>query len=269
MHPAVAPLLAVVHLATGNGVHAAAQNHQAVGLDPTLGFFAHAEPQISGQAFRQSGAACQQLQAAQQVQPLCLPLHVLSAGAVKEVNTLLFPGAKGIQLLRRDYLHRHIALQMQQIRHPAFRHRLEGILTEHALIHRNPVNIMDAVHGDSVHARQRRNEGKALFSAAVQHGAEFRADVSPEGRVGFLVNAADVGGNRPLGNGANHVVGLPGGQVTGRRAKYQNLLGDFLPEVHPGIGGYPGSGTRRGKLHARVQCPGEVIGNDQQFYHVS
>ena len=92
---------------------------------------------------------------------------------------------------------RNITLLVEKIRDVALFHWFKGVLSKNTLGHRNPVDVVCYLQGDPVHSRKRRNKEDCFFSAAIQGGAEFSTDVSPQSRVCLFIDASDFCLSRP------------------------------------------------------------------------
>ena len=157
-----------------------------------------------------------------------------------------------------------LGLVRNQLVHPGFFHRLEGVLAEYALGYRQVLDVVDTLLGAAADLREGGEEGELLFAAGVEQGAELCADVAPKGGVCLFINVGDSCVNA-LGNDPMHgIVGLLRGHMPGFGIYHQDVhILNILTPFGDGIGNNSGFGPVRGKLNTGIQGAGKVVCNHQ------
>ena len=187
--PQEAFLFRVIRLGHGDGIDTAA-DHQEVGIQLRhRSWLSGAQLQQPGKNGTEAGAAGHDAQSPIVQQPLSRAGQILQGGSIKYQDSLCIAGSSG-SAAGNGYR----ALLGDDLRHPGMGHGFKGILAEYAFRHRHPGDIVDAIHGTAVHLRECRQEGQLTLPAGLQQCRQLRADVAPEGGIGFL---EDMGNSQP------------------------------------------------------------------------
>lgn len=147
-------------------------------------------------------------------------------------------------------------------------HRIEGVLSKHALRNRYPVNQMDTIPGDAIHLGKRRDKGESVRTGCIHHGCQLGTDVAPQGGIGLFVYAADAGCQRMFRRFPDYGICLLRPQMAGFGIHDQNLQPIVCSgKIKGGICYNAGRRTACGKPHTGIQRAGKIIGYDQKFDH--
>ena len=110
---------------------------------------------------------------------------------------------------------------------------------------------------------ERRDKGEPIGAGRIHYGSQLCPDIAPQRRIGLFVNTFHIRRQRTLRSLPHHCVSLLRSHVPGIGVQHKYLQAGLRPGKGKGrIRDDSGGRSTGGKLHARIQRPSKVIGND-------